>query len=84
MNNGKVEVVGEVDYNSGLWMVHPGAIYIHDGETYRVDELDLTNCLAFLLRSDEDYVTEPVSQPKSIFSLLKTHQIIGCTSAVLK
>jgi len=60
MNNGKVEVVGEVDYNSGLWMVHPGAIYIHDGETYRVDELDLTNCLAFLVPCDEDYVTEPV------------------------
>ncbi len=58
--NGQVSVIGEVDYNSGLWMVHTGAIYIHDGETYRVEELDLVNNLATLITCNEDYVTEPV------------------------
>jgi len=42
---GEAKVIGEVDYNSGLWMVHQGAVYIHDGETYCVDELDLEKTL---------------------------------------
>jgi len=50
-------VIGEVDYNSGLWIVHPGAIYIHDGETFRVEELDLENNLATLVLCNEDYIT---------------------------
>ena len=58
--NGVATVIGEVDYNSGLWMVHPGAIYIHNGETFRVDELDLDNNLATLVSCNEDYITEPV------------------------
>lgn len=60
IEDGQTSVIGEVDYNSGLWMVHPGAIYIHDGETFRVDELDLDNSLATLIPCIEDYVTEPV------------------------
>lgn len=57
---GEAKVIGEVDYNSGLWMVHPGAIYIHDGETYRVEELDLEKNVASLITFDGDYLTEPV------------------------
>lgn len=59
-NNGVTTAIGEVDYNSGLWMVHPGAIYIHNGETYRVDELNLEKNTATLIPCNEDYVTEPV------------------------
>jgi len=58
--DGEAKVIGEVDYNSGLWMVHPGAIYIHDGETYRVEQLDLENNVATLAHFDGDYLTEPV------------------------
>lgn len=73
--DGKVSIIGEVDYNSGLWMVHPGAIYIHDGETYRVEDLDLENNLATLNPSYEDYVTEPViSSEVEILSVDKTEE----------
>jgi DEAD/DEAH box helicase domain-containing protein len=54
-------IIGEVDYNSGLWMVHPGAIYIHSGETFRVENLDLEKNIATLVPSNDDYITEPVS-----------------------
>lgn len=57
---GEVKVIGEVDYTSGLWMVHPGAIYIHDGETYRVGELDLESSVANLSLFTGDYITEPI------------------------
>ena len=59
--NGSVEIIGEVDYNSGLWMVHPGAVYLHDGETFRVDELNLQDNTASLSRCEEDLITEPIS-----------------------
>lgn len=58
--DGQRETIGEVDYNSGLWMVHPGAIYIHNGDTYLVDSLDLENQIARLSSVSVDYLTEPV------------------------
>ena len=58
--NGQRKVIGEIDYNSGLWMVHPGAIYLHDGETYKVETLDLEKNIAILSPSQDDYLTEPV------------------------
>lgn len=60
INDEGANVIGEVDYNSSLWMVHEGAIYIHDGETYRVKELDLEKNVATLELFSGDYVTEPV------------------------
>jgi len=60
-SDGQPSIIGEVDYNSGLWMVHPGAIYIHSGETFRVESLDLERNIATLVPSNDDYVTEPVS-----------------------
>lgn len=71
--NNETEVIGEVDYNSGLWMVHQGAIYIHDGETYRVDELDLDHCIANLSPCNDDYLTEPiVATEVEVISEIKT------------
>ncbi|MEN6529561.1 MAG: DEAD/DEAH box helicase [Anaerolineaceae bacterium] len=52
-------IIGEVDYNSGLWMVHPGAVYIHDGETFQVETLNLENKKATLIPCAEDFLTEP-------------------------
>lgn len=60
-SNCQLSIIGEVDYNSGLWMVHPGAIYIHSGDTYRVESLDLEKKIASLVPSNDDYITEPVT-----------------------
>src|ERR1700735_2606038 len=35
--DGKPEVIGEVDFSSALTTVHPKAIYIHQGQQYHVD-----------------------------------------------
>jgi DEAD/DEAH box helicase domain-containing protein len=51
--------IGEVDWPSAPWMVHPQAIYLHEGQSYRVDELDLAQGLARLSPSQVDYYTEP-------------------------
>jgi DEAD/DEAH box helicase domain-containing protein len=55
-------VVGEVDSASATWMVHPEAIYLHEGRAFHVEELDLVEHIARLKPSDADYFTEPRSE----------------------
>jgi DEAD/DEAH box helicase domain-containing protein len=54
--------VGEVDFPSALWMVHPRALYLHDGQQYYVQELDLEKHVAVLIPVSLDYYTEPQRQ----------------------
>lgn len=53
------QILGEVDLVSAAWMVHPQAIYLHQGETYLVESLDLDHRLAYLRSVQVDYYTEP-------------------------
>lgn len=61
-SSGRSRPIGEVDRNSAPWMVHPGAIYMHEAHTYRVDDLDLENNSAQLTPVQVDYFTEPINQ----------------------
>lgn len=53
------QIIGQVDYESALWMVHPNAIYLHAGQMYEVKELDLENNIAKMHQVEVDYFTEP-------------------------
>ena len=53
-------IIGEVDYASSLWMTHPGAVYLHEGEPYLVESLDLENNIALLNSALPSYFTEPI------------------------
>lgn len=55
-------VIGEVDYESALWMVHPHAIYLHSGQMYEVRDLDLENNVAHIHPVEIDYYTDPKVQ----------------------
>ncbi|MBT6150587.1 MAG: DEAD/DEAH box helicase [Chloroflexi bacterium] len=55
-------IVGKVDSASADWMVHPEAIYMHEGQSYIVDELDLTQNLAYLSPAKVDYYTMPLRE----------------------
>lgn len=55
----RMKTIGEVDGESATWLVHPGAIYLHEGEQYLVDELNLEKHLAYLHPAAVDYYTEP-------------------------
>jgi DEAD/DEAH box helicase domain-containing protein len=54
--------IGEVDLPSALWMTHPGAVYLHEGQQYFVQELDLEKRTAILIPVSLDYYTEPQRQ----------------------
>jgi DEAD/DEAH box helicase domain-containing protein len=56
--NGKEDLLGTIDEQSAYRMVHPGAIYLHEGETYLVRELDLEEKQAIVEPTDADFYTE--------------------------
>src|SRR5262249_31092108 len=53
-------VIGTVDAISGLELVYPDAIYLHEGETWWVRELDLEQKVASVEPRTVDYYTQPV------------------------
>ncbi len=71
--------VGEVDFASADWMVHPEAVYIHEGRSYLVDQLDLEQDLAYLLPAEVDYYTQP--RRESEVSLLEIFDRSKCQPA---
>ncbi len=72
--------IGEVDGASALWLVHPQAIYLHEAQAYRVEELDLAQKVARLRPSAADYYTEP-KQETTVQLLAKLNEagVLGAT-----
>lgn len=69
-----LEKIGEVDVASAHWMVHPQAVYMHEGQTYLVQTLDLEGSTAILTPVKQDYYTEPRMQTQ-IRLIERTDQI---------
>jgi DEAD/DEAH box helicase domain-containing protein len=57
--NGDWATVGEVDYESSPWLVHPNAVYIQESRVYLVDDLDLERGNAQMQLTSVDYYTIP-------------------------
>lgn len=58
--DGELVTIGQVDLESAAWMVHPQAIYLHEGQPYLIEDLNLENNLARLSPTQVDYYTEPL------------------------
>ena len=52
------ELLGTVDRGRAFHQVHPGAVYLHQGEQFEVQELDLVHRVAVVERSDPDFYTQ--------------------------
>ncbi|WP_158887578.1 DEAD/DEAH box helicase [Amycolatopsis anabasis] len=50
-------LLGTVDPGSACSTVHPGAVYLHQGASYVVDELDLESALALVHAEDPEWNT---------------------------
>ena len=57
--DGIVTTIGSVDLPSAPNLVHPGSVYMHEGQVYLVEGLDLENHLAHLRQTEVDYYTQP-------------------------
>jgi len=65
--DGEVKIVGQIDTDGAHRMVHPEAIYLHEGETYIVEELNLEEGVARLRPTDADYYTIPRSDSELLY-----------------
>lgn len=54
-------VIGQVDPGAADRTLHPEAVYVHQGETWLVDQLDLADKVALVHRADPAYFTQPQS-----------------------
>jgi DEAD/DEAH box helicase domain-containing protein len=55
---GTGELLGTADEHRAYATLHPGAVYLHMGEQYLVDELDLVQRVAVVASADPDYYTQ--------------------------
>ena len=58
------QVIGTMDEVSALAQLHDHAVYIHSGEVYFVDRLDLEKKVAFVERRELDYFTQSVQSSR--------------------
>jgi len=56
------QTIGEIDLASAYWMVHPRAVYLHEGQQYFVHDLDLEKNIASVTAVALDYYTEAQRQ----------------------
>ncbi|MHB8142319.1 MAG: DEAD/DEAH box helicase [Thermoleophilia bacterium] len=59
VEQGTGNVLGQVEAERAFIFVHPGAVYLHLGETYQVDRLDLAGRVALVKPVLVDYYTQP-------------------------
>jgi len=57
-SRGNMEI-DSADASVAFLQVHPGAVYLHQGESYLVDELDIPSRTAYVRPVDVDFYTQP-------------------------
>ena len=62
--NDTSRVIGTIDEAGAFQQLHPQAIYIHHGETYFVNELDIRKKIAWVQKEDTDYYTQSITETK--------------------
>ncbi|MDI6100589.1 DEAD/DEAH box helicase [Actinoplanes sp. NEAU-A12] len=50
-------LLGTVDHGSSHAMLHPGAVHLHQGVSYVVDDLDLEDAIALVHQEEPDWTT---------------------------
>lgn len=55
----KPTLLGQMDAHSAEWLVHPQAVYLHEAESYLVEDLDLEHGVCKLKPAQPDYFTLP-------------------------
>lgn len=66
------EALGSMERSRALQNAHAGAVYLHRGQSYVVDELDLVAGVARVHAEEVPYFTQPITQ--SLIESVATHE----------
>jgi len=75
------EELGSVDADRAFYHVHPGAIYLHQGESYLVEDLDLSTRTAMVRPVQVDYYTQPMSHSEVRLGEIFEEKSLGAVAA---
>ncbi|MFQ5860160.1 MAG: DEAD/DEAH box helicase [Dehalococcoidia bacterium] len=70
-------VLETLEQAAAFLQAHPGAIYLHQGEPYRVERLDLTAKIASVVRADGSYYTQASDITDIRIRRLLQHKLAG-------
>lgn len=70
-------LVGTVDRGRACSLVHPGAVYLHQGQSYRVGELDLDDGAAIVEPFDGGQWTQPRSETDITILGAEAGRVVG-------
>ena len=74
------EVLGSTEAARAFSTLHPGAIYLHLGRSYHVEELDLQTRRALVVPFDGDWYTQPKRETDTLIErLLDRREAFGVT-----
>jgi DEAD/DEAH box helicase domain-containing protein len=71
------EVIGSVEMGRAFTTVHPGAVYMHFGSSYEVEQLDLGNSVALVRPFDDEWYTRPKTDTEIFIDRTETSRRIG-------
>src|SRR5436190_1890107 len=71
------EVIGSVESARAHSAVHPGAVYLHLGSSYEVEDLDLRNRRAIVRGFDGDRYTQPQKESETYIEQVRDQREAG-------
>ena len=90
---GDGQIIGTVEAARAYSTVHPGAVYLHMGQAYEVEELDLGNRRAVVNKFNGDWYTQPkketdtwieqVRDQRSVLGVELSFGIVSVTEEVI-
>ena len=78
------EVIGTSDEHRAFGTLHPGAVYLHQGEQYLVQELDLVARVALVEEADPDFYTQARDITDIVIVNQIDHRPLGRRRALLR
>ncbi len=71
------EVIGSVESARAHSAVHPGAVYLHLGRSYEVEDLDLHNRRAVVRNFEGDWYTQPKRESETFIEQVRDQREVG-------
>jgi DEAD/DEAH box helicase domain-containing protein len=68
------EIIGTVESGRAPSAVHPGAVYLHMGFSYEVEELDLSQRRAVVRPFEGDWYTQPKKESETFIEQVREHR----------
>src|SRR5690348_4284852 len=70
------EIIGTVEAARAFSTIHPGAVYLHLGQAFEVEELDLANRRAIVRSFDGDWYTQPKKETETYIEQVRDQRSV--------